>query len=146
MPMTDSWSAFLAMVPPTVTHNDLVPYRRRDGSMGIRKSEALHAAEDALDARIRAAGPPPEPLGSRGEALAVTVRVCYPCAGGHAQGAPHTARPDLDNLLKTLGDRLQAMGVVADDSRVCQWDASKAWCDPAGVYVSVAVVPAGGAL
>ncbi len=132
-----SWSAFLPMVPPTVTHNDLEPYRRRDGSMGIRKSEALHAAEGAYDARIMAAGVPSEPLGRGGRALAATARYCFPCAGGHEQGEPHTVGPDLDNLLKTLADRLQALGVIANDARICQWDAAKAWCDPAGIYVRV---------
>ena len=70
-------------------------------------------------------------------ALRVTLRVCFPCAGGHAQGSPHTARPDLDNIMKTLADRLQANRVIADDSHVAEWDAAKAWCDPAGVYVLV---------
>ena len=128
------WEAFLPMRPPTVTHNDLEPFRRRDGSYGIRKSDELHRAEDALDARIMAAGPPVRPLGGP---LRVTVAVCYQTDGRRPQGAPHTVRPDLDNLLKTIGDRLQECLVINEDANVCEWHATKAWADPAGVYVRV---------
>ena len=134
---SESWSAFLPMVPPTVTHNDLEPYRRRDGSLGIRKSESLHAAEDAYVARVMAAGPPDVPLGSGGAPLRMTVAWCFPCEGGHEQGSPHTSKPDMSNMLKTLEDVLQRCRVIADDSRIADEHTSKAWSDPAGVYVRV---------
>ena len=129
------WQAFLAMRPPSVTHNDLKPYRRKDGTLGIRKSLRLHELEVAYDARIRAAGVPDTPLGSGGQALAVTVRVCYAARGDGPR--PHTVKPDLDNLLKTILDRLEKCGVIVGDAQVCQIDASKAWMDPAGVFVRV---------
>lgn len=53
--MGGQWAAFLPMRIPTVTHNDLVPWRAKGGRIGIRKSDALKDAEDALMARIRAA-------------------------------------------------------------------------------------------
>ena len=42
--MADEWSAFLPMKIPTVTHNDLVPWRAKGGRMGIRKSDARERA------------------------------------------------------------------------------------------------------
>lgn len=134
---SSTWHAFLALVPPGVTHNDLEPYRRKGGTLGIRKSEALKEAEAAYEARVRAAGVPESPLGAGGQALAVTLRVCFPCAGGKPQGAPHTKKPDLDNQVKTILDVLERCGVIANDAQVCGLDAAKAWCDPAGVYIKV---------
>lgn len=131
------WQAFLALVPPSVTHNDLEPYRRKDGSLGIRKSAALKEAEAAYEARVRAVGVPDEPLGLRGRALHMCVRVCFPCEGVHEEGEPHAAKPDLDNMLKTIIDVLERSRVIANDAKVCAIDAAKAWCDPAGVFVRV---------
>lgn len=133
----DEWSAFLAMVPPTVTHNDLEAYVRR-GKGGrlvpaIRKSEALKEAEDAVRARIMARGVPKEPIGG---AVTLTCVLCWP-RGGHAQGEPKATAPDLDNSVKTLQDLLQGCGVMARDSQVARIDASKCWADPAGIYLKV---------
>lgn len=137
---SSTWHAFLALVPPSVTHNDLEPYRRAGGALGIRKGAALKEAEAAYEARVRAAGVPDAPLGAGGGALAVTLRVCFPCAGGKPQGAPHARKPDLDNQVKTILDVLERCGVIANDAQVCELNAAKAWCDPAGVYVEVAEI------
>ena len=115
--------AFVPVAPPTVTHNDLVAYVRANGRPGIRKSDRLCEAEDALLPRL--AGP-----------LRVTVRWCFPAAGTrHAQGEPHVCRPDMSNMLKTLEDVMQRAGVIADDSMVVEERLSKAWMDPAGIFV-----------
>lgn len=132
------WSAFLAMVPPTVTHNDLEAYARR-GRGGrlvpsIRKSDALKEAEDAIAARVVAAGVPERALGSRERPLRVSVTWCFP-RGGHAQGEPHAEKPDMSNMLKTLEDVLARCGVISDDCRIADERLCKAWADPAGIWV-----------
>ena len=131
------WQAFLAMVPPTVTHNDLEAYMRRGrgGRMvpSIRKSEALHEAEEAIRARVLAAGVPERPLSG---ALREEVTVCYPPGQAHADGEPHTDKPDLDNLVKTLNDVAERCGVVADDREVAALSAAKAWSEPAGIWLA----------
>lgn len=134
---SSTWHALLPMVPPSVTHNALEPYRRKDGSLGIRKSAALKEVEATYEAHVRKCGVPDVPLGGGGKALSATVRVCYPCAGSHAQGSPHTVKPDLDNLLKTIFDVLERCGVIANDASIADFDAAKGWSDPACVYIKV---------
>lgn len=131
--MAGEWSAFLAMPVPTVTHNDLVPFRRK-GKLGIRKSDELKEAEDRIIARVIAAGVPDEPLGG---ALKLTVRWCFHVTGSHSQGDPHTQKPDTSNLLKTLEDCLTRCKVIRDDSLICLHDLGKGWSDPQGIYVRV---------
>ena len=52
--------------------------------------------------------------------------------------------PDLDKLLRTLGDALTVADVVSDDSAICQWMALKRYADigeQAGTYVCVEALP-----
>lgn len=128
-------SAFLAMEPPTVTHNDLLP-ALRGGRPYIRKSDRLRGAEDALVARL-AAQAPPEPMGGP---LSVEVRWCFATRRSHAQGEPHVARPDMSNMLKTLEDCMRRAGWIVDDSTICEERMAKAWMDPAGIWVRVEAV------
>lgn len=131
--MAGEWSAFLAMPVPTVTHNDLVPFRRK-GKLGIRKSDELKEAEDRIIARIIAAGVPDIPLDG---ALRLHVTWCFHVTGNHRQGEPHLTKPDTSNLLKTLEDCLTRCKVIRDDSLICSHDLTKGWSDPQGIYARV---------
>lgn len=126
-------SAFLAMEPPTVTHNDLRAVTR-DGRPAIVKSDRLREAEGALVARLARLAPG-EPMGGP---LSVEVRWCFATRGAHAQGEPHTCRPDMSNMLKTLEDCMRRAGWIVDDSLICDERTAKAWMDPAGIWVRVA--------
>lgn len=132
--MGGEWAAFLPMKIPTVTHNDLVPWRSNGGRMGIRKSDALKDAEDALMARIRAAGLPEKPVSC---AARLTVKWCFLADGRHAVGEPHTSKPDMSNMLKTLEDCLTRCGVISDDSIICQESLSKGYAWREGIYIDV---------
>lgn len=125
-------SAFLAMEPPTVTHNDLRA-ALRGGRPAIVKSDRLREAEDAIMARLVPARPA-EPLSGP---LSVEVRWCFATSGAHAQGEPHTDKPDMSNMLKTLEDCMARAGWIVDDSLVCDEHTAKAWMDPAGIWVRV---------
>lgn len=126
-------SAFLAMEPPTVTHNDLRAVIR-GGRPAIVKSDRLREAEDALVARLARLAPG-EPMGGP---LSVEVRWCFATRGTHAQGEPHTGKPDMSNMLKTLEDCMVCAGWMVDDALVCDERTAKAWMDPAGIWVRVA--------
>lgn len=131
--------AFLAVEPPTVTHNDLVVRTGRGGRPFVGKSDRLREAEGAIlaaMARVR----PAEPVGGRGEAVGVRVRLCYRPTGGHADGEPKTTRPDVDNVCKTLLDLMARAGVIADDAAVADLHASKAWSEPAGIWFRVSTL------
>lgn len=133
--MGGGWSAFLPMKIPTVTHNDLVPWKSKGGRMGIRKSDALKDAEDALMARIRAAGVPDEPVSCC--AARLTVKWCFLADGRHAVGEPHTSKPDMSNMLKTLEDCLTRCGVISDDSIICQESLAKGYAWREGIFINV---------
>ena len=124
---------FLAMEPPTVTHNDLVVRRGRGGKRFVGKSDRLREAEDSICARLMRIAPE-EPM--RGP-VRVTVRLCFPTDGRHAQGEPMDDVPDLDNVFKTLGDCMTRCGLVEDDRLIVQLSLAKAWSDPAGIWVRV---------
>jgi len=52
------------------------------------------------------------------------------------EGILHTTRPDLSNLIKTMEDRLIALGFIEDDARIAAYgECSKRW-GPRG-YLSV---------
>ena len=132
--MADEWAAFLPMRIPTVTHNDLVPWRAKGGHIGIRKSDALKDAEDAIMARIRAEGLPDEPISC---AARLTVTWCFLADGRHVAGEPHTSKPDMSNMLKTLEDCLTRCGVISDDSIICQESLAKGYAEHEGIYIEV---------
>jgi crossover junction endodeoxyribonuclease RusA len=49
-------------------------------------------------------------------------------------------RPDLDKLVRALGDAMTQSGLINDDSQIVVWVASKRWADdPDGAYVRVTV-------
>lgn len=133
--MGRSIEGFLAMVPPTVTHNDLVP-AMRGGRPYIRKGAGLKDAEDAISSRLGAmAAEARDGGGPLGGALELEVTWCFPTGGGHACGDPHLSRPDMSNMLKTLEDCLVRAGVLADDSLICSESLAKGYMDPAGIYI-----------
>ncbi|WP_331429039.1 RusA family crossover junction endodeoxyribonuclease [Paracoccus sanguinis] len=58
-----------------------------------------------------------------------------------AHGAPHTQRPDLDNLAKSVLDGLNGVA-WHDDAQVCRVSASKSWDADCGAgIVQVAIRP-----
>lgn len=133
--MGRSIEGFLAMVPPTVTHNDLEAFTR-GGRPSIRKSARLKEAEDSLMARMGAmAREAEEGGGPLTGPLSLEVRWCFPTCGRREGGEPHTSRPDVSNMLKTLEDCLVRVGVIDDDRLVCSLAASKGYMDPPGVYI-----------
>ena len=122
--------SFLAMVPPTVTHNDLETYVRANGTRGVRKSDRLRDAESLIQAHLSRV----RPVAPLSGALRADVRWCFPTGGRHAQGEPMTDVPDLDNLEKTFLDCCRREGLIADDRLVVEKRTLKAWSDPAGIW------------
>jgi Holliday junction resolvase RusA-like endonuclease len=133
-------SGFVAMVPPTVTHNDLVVREGRGGRRYIGKSDRLREAEDAICARLARMAPERPMTGP----VEVEVRVCFPAGEAHGQGEPMTSKPDVDNVLKTLLDCMVRVGIIEDDRRVVSLTALKAWMDPPGFWLRVRRVGRGG--
>lgn len=135
-----AWRLFIAMEPPTVTHNDLeVRYDKGRKRHFIGKSDRLRDAEQAIESRIRQHVPDAPLTG----ALDARVVWCFPTMGAHEQGEPMTDKPDLDNMGKTLMDCLGRCGVIDDDAHIAHSDLTKVWLDPAGIFVELSHVEAG---
>lgn len=135
--MGRSVQAFLPFVPPTVTHNDLEAYTFKRGGKtiaGIRKSNRLKDAEDLMRPYVHRMVESSACCPLSG-AVRETVKVCWPTMGKHAQGEPMTDVPDIDNFIKTFNDLCQLCGAITNDSHVADLRATKAWADPAGVFV-----------
>lgn len=119
---------------PTVTHNELVIRKRGKGRF-IGKSDALLEAEERIRANL--ASRLPRMDGPLEGPLMATVTYRFATDGKHAQMEPHTEKPDGDNLVKTLWDVLQGLGVIADDCRIADQRIVKVWADPPGVQLEV---------
>lgn len=129
--------AFLAFVPPTVTHNDLEAYTLRRGGKtiaAIRKSDRLKEAEDLMRPHVQRFREGKKFCPLRGP-LRETLKVCWPTDGKHEQGAPRTEPPDLDNWVKTFNDLCEHARLISNDAHVVDLRVIKVWADPAGVFV-----------
>ena len=124
---------FEAFRPPTTTHNDLVPYRKADGKIGIRKGSALKAAEALWESRL-AAHAPKEPLEGP---LSVELRVAWPSGGRHAHGEPKTTPPDSDNVEKVVYDCMERLGYFGNDAQVCASSTMRMYSEVPGLWCRV---------
>lgn len=115
------------------SHNRLEPFKRKDGSVGIRKSDSLKEAEARIEAHV-AYHAPAAPLEGP---LVAELRMCWPTDGTHAQGEPKATDPDMDNVEKVLWDVMQRLGFYGNDAQIFAKSVSKMWSDPAGVYVRI---------
>lgn len=130
-------SGFLAMRPPTVTHNALEVRAARGGGRFIGKSDALKAAEDDIMSRLLSERRRMEADGTF-ERVSVPCSLeatwCFPVPDGRRDGEPMSERPDLDNLEKTFIDCLARAGFISDDCLIADKHTSKAWSEPCGIY------------
>ena len=129
---------FEPMRVPTATHNGLVAHIGPDGKPGIHKKAELLRAEGAWESHLGRHAPEKPFSGP----VAVSLAICRPTGGGHAQGEPCTAKPDLDNWAKTILDVMKQVGFFLDDALVCDLHLAKAWSDPQGIWVRVEEVDA----
>lgn len=129
--------AFMPMVPPEVTHNDLEVHWRGPKGSGrpfVGKSDRLRDAEDALASRM---GPLLEQVGGRplSGPLALRLTWLYAEDPPHVAGDPKATKPDLSNMAKTLEDVLVRQGVLADDALVVTETLTKGYAAVSGVGV-----------
>lgn len=74
--------------------------------------------------------------------LTVTFRLPRPASVSAKRRPNHTVKPDLDKLIRAVGDALTEAGVVTDDAVIHSISASKVYVDsPADSGVTVVVLP-----
>lgn len=93
---------------------------------GRRLKEWRIAVIDAAKQAMLAAG-----WETRDEAvrLVVTFRILRPKSVSHKKRQLPTVPPDLDKLVRAVGDALESAGVVKSDARIVSISASKRYCD-----------------
>lgn len=108
--------------------------RNRFGSMyeatrghGAWRSAVIAAVQAEYDDAQMMTGP-----------LGVTVLFTFPRPKAHrtSTGKPsaqwrtyHRSKPDLDHLIRSIGDALTIGGIIKDDSQIAHWDALKMYGD-----------------
>ena len=126
---------FMAMQPPTVTHQDkeLHAYLANGKPRAtLHDSAELRVARAKLHAYLA----PHRPEAPAAGAVRLTVKWCFDRTGtAHADGEWRTTRPDTDNLEKTLKDVMTELGWWRDDAQVASEICEKFWASVPGIWI-----------
>ena len=128
---TNTTEFFMAMIPPTVTHQEKQIHVVKGRPVFYEPPE-LKAARQKLMGNL-AKHRPVQPYQ---EGVRLVVRWCFP-RGKQADGTYRTTQPDTDNLQKLLKDCMTACGYWKDDALVASELAEKFWAEIPGIYVRI---------
>lgn len=123
---------FMAMVPPTVTHQEK-QVRVVNGKPKFYEPQELKEARAKLEAHLAQHTPECKITG----AIELVTIWCFPVKGKHKDGEPMTNKPDTDNLVKLLKDCMTKVGFWKDDAQVTRDIIEKFWADIPGIYIRV---------
>lgn len=122
---------FLAMVPPTATHQEKQVHVV-NGKPVFYEPPGLKAARTKLTAHLALHRPDhPYTHGVR-----LISRWCFP-KGRHVDGEYRITKPDTDNLQKLLKDCMTATGFWTDDALVASDLCEKFWAEVPGIYIRI---------
>ena len=124
---------FMAMNPPTVTH--------QEKKIGIRNGKPyFYDPQEVKDARakLRAYLAPNRPDMPYEEGVMLVVKWCFPIQGTkHTDGSYRITKPDTDNLQKMLKDVMTDLHFWKDDALVCSELVEKFWASVPGIYIEI---------
>lgn len=123
---------FMAMVPPTVTHQEKQVHVV-DGKPKFYEPQELKTARAKLEAYLAKYKPEKKYTGP----VELVSTWCFPVRGKHKDGEPMTNKPDTDNLVKLLKDCMTKVGFWKDDALVCREIVEKFWADIPGIYIRI---------
>ena len=125
---------FMAMIPPTVTHQEKAVHVV-NGKPVFYEPEELRAARAKLRSYLSRYAPA-EPIKG---GVRLLVKWCFP-RGSHVNGSYRTNKPDTDNLQKLLKDCMTAEGFWKDDAQVASEICEKFWAEMPGIYIQVSTL------
>lgn len=139
-PLTGFGPCFLRCVPPKTSHHakrivQVRAFRRLADTPELVASKAML---DELLLRVQPAAPVMGPV-----QLALMFTWPWLALGSHSlkfrsRGrVPHTSKPDLTNVAKTIEDRLVALRFIEDDRAVVDLRLTKFWGDDPGILVTI---------
>lgn len=122
---------FMAMVPPTCTHQEKKVTVIK-GKPAFYDPPEVKAARSMLMGYLSRYCPEkPCTCGVR-----LITKWCFP-KGKHPQGSYRTTKPDTDNLQKLLKDCMTAAGFWKDDALVASEITEKFWAEPPGIWIRI---------
>ncbi len=124
---------FMAMKPPTVTHQQKkVTTKTKDGKPNFYEPDKLASARSKFESYLSQHKPKtPYKSGVR-----LLTKWCFP-KGRHKDGEYKITRPDTDNLQKLLKDCMTTVGFWKDDALVASEIVEKFWADIPGIYIVI---------
>lgn len=122
---------FMAMIPPTVTHQEKQVHVV-NGKPKFYEPQELKAARRKLEAYLMQHRPEQKYTGP----VELVTKWCFP-KGHHADGEYRMSKPDTDNLQKLLKDCMTVAGFWKDDALVCREITEKFWAEIPGIYIRV---------
>lgn len=123
---------FMAMKPPTVTHQQK-RISHVNGKLVMWEEDDLKDARAKLTAYLSKHVPKEKyKTGVR-----LLTKWCFPVCGKHKNGEYRTSRPDTDNLQKLLKDVMTDVGYWTDDALVASEIVEKFWADIPGIYIKI---------
>ncbi len=126
---------FMAMVPPTVTHQEH-KVTVVAGKPVFYEGPELKAARQKLTGYLYQHKPKePYKCGVR-----LITQWCFP-RGPHRDGEYRITKPDTDNLQKLLKDCMTACNFWKDDALVASELVEKFWADIPGIYIRIEELP-----
>lgn len=120
---------FMPMIPPTKTNQEKgINFKSRR----VYTTDGLKDAEAKFDAHLFSHRPD-EPLTG---AVRLLVHWMFPVTGKHKDGEWKTTKPDVDNSVKTLIDRMTRLGFWKDDAQIVGLLIEKRYSEFPGVYIA----------
>lgn len=122
---------FMAMIPPTVTHQEkkvhvvngkpvfYEPAEVKTARAKLKAHLSKHIPEEKYTCPVR-----------------LVVKWCFP-KGRHKNGEYRGTKPDTDNLQKMLKDVMTDLGYWKDDCLVASEITEKFWADMPGIYIRI---------
>ena len=125
---------FMALVPPTVTHQEK-KVRVVKGKPIFYEPSELKAARAKLMSYLAKY----KPVETLEGALQLCCKWCFPLDKGkrHRDGEYKTSKPDTDNLQKLLKDCMTDLGFWVDDAQVASEIVEKFWSSVPGIFVQI---------
>ena len=124
-------SFFMAMNPPTVTHQEH-KVAVINGKPHFYEPPELKAARQLLSSHLAKH----RPKNKISKGCTLTAIWCFPL-GKHRNREPMIKKPDTDNLQKLLKDCMTQVGFWTDDALVFSEEVMKVYNEPSGIYIKV---------
>ena len=123
---------FMAMVPPTVTHQEHKVTVVNGRPVFYDPPELKTAKEKLISHLYKHRLMEPYKGGVR-----LTVKWLFPKGEKHKDGEYRITKPDTDNLQKMLKDCMTIIGFWKDDALVASEIVEKFWAEVPGIYIRI---------